>query len=71
MLSVIRVHFPFAVKAQKAPASSVPAHTSINQLHAYENSCYGNGAISMDINYDHFALAELNWMRQENYLIRN
>ena len=29
------------------------------KLHAYENSYYGNGAISMDINYDHFALAEL------------
>ena len=25
----------------------------------HENSYYGNGAISMDINYDHFALAEL------------
>ena len=33
---------------------------SVNlKLHAYENSYYGNGAISMDINYDHFALAEL------------
>ena len=30
------------------------------KLKAYENSYYGNGAISMDINYDHFALAELN-----------
>ena len=29
------------------------------KLNAYENSYYGNGAISMDINYDHFALAEL------------
>ena len=29
------------------------------KLKAYENSYYGNGAISMDINYDHFALAEL------------
>ena len=30
------------------------------KLQAYENSYYGNGAISMDINYDHFALAEIN-----------
>ena len=30
------------------------------KLKAYENSYYGNGAISMDINYDHFALAEIN-----------
>ena len=29
------------------------------KLQAYENSYYGNGAISMDINYDHFALAEI------------
>lgn len=29
------------------------------KLKAYENSYYGNGAISMDINYDHFALTEL------------
>ena len=29
------------------------------KLKAYENSYYGNGAISMDINYDHFALAEI------------
>ncbi len=29
------------------------------ELQAYENSYYGNGAISMDINYDHFALAEI------------
>ena len=30
------------------------------KLQAHENSYYGNGAISMDINYDHFALAEIN-----------
>ena len=29
------------------------------KLQAYENSYYGNGAISMDINYDHFVLAEI------------
>ena len=33
---------------------------SVNmKLQAYENSYYGNGAISMDVNYDHFALAEI------------
>ena len=50
--------YNFTVKRDKKNRQYLIVSVTM-KLQAYENCYYGNGAISMDINYDHFALAEI------------